>query len=326
MKTTIYNFLGLVLLISCESAVKDFTIKKPENKINIVGFAMNDSTPAFYITHNLSLNDPLVFNPLSNAKAELYENDNLIGTLSLNDSNWFTNEDYLFEPGKDYILKVSADGYNPATANFSIPEKPEIVGFKPAIVEKSYANCSDCSTYYDLEYSVEFMNQPNVEEYYSVQLSMRGKCNTENFTNFCRGDTLSYNGAVEISTSAPYIETTIQYGNQYYNRNADEFAYGTVLYFSDRLLNKGKNFLNISTSLYQPLSDTTSDVFYTFTLKKIEKSMFDYVYSMGKNSNADGNPFVQPVSLYSNIENGLGLVSGSSQVDSTIRINGLVGQ
>ena len=47
-----------------------------------------------------------------------------------------------------------------------------------------------------------------------------------------------------------------------------------------------------------------------FKLKKVDEATFFYDQSFEQYQNANGNPFTQPVAVYSNVSNGLGVVSG----------------
>ena len=49
-----------------------------------------------------------------------------------------------------------------------------------------------------------------------------------------------------------------------------------------------------------------------FKLKKVDEATFFYERSLDQYQNANGNPFTQPVSVYSNVQNGLGVVAGTS--------------
>ena len=49
-----------------------------------------------------------------------------------------------------------------------------------------------------------------------------------------------------------------------------------------------------------------------FKLKKVDEATFFYQRSLDQYQNANGNPFTQPVSVYSNVLDGLGVVSGTA--------------
>ena len=49
-----------------------------------------------------------------------------------------------------------------------------------------------------------------------------------------------------------------------------------------------------------------------FKLKKVDEATFFYERSLDQYQNANGNPFTQPVSVFSNVQNGLGVVAGTS--------------
>jgi hypothetical protein len=322
MKHIIIPILFTLILSSCETLVKDFDIKKPEDKITIVGFAIADSVPGFYITKNIGLDEPEIFLPLKDAVADLYKNDEFLTNLSLNDNRWYSANDYRFEPGNKYTLKVSSNGYKSVTADFEVPERPEIVSVDTNLVSQQNYNCIDCGESDYLEFEISFMNKPETEEFFSIELKQKGKCQDGGYYGDC------YNGYFEIPlamiSNTPYIETTRVYDDDYYNRNASEDANGFAFYFSDKLLQDGENLLKLKTQFLYFEYDTAPQSWVSLVFKKIDKEMFEYVRSKGKNFNAEGNPFVQPVSIYTNVENGLGLVSGYSQAIDSIDISAVM--
>jgi len=63
--------------------------------------------------------------------------------------------------------------------------------------------------------------------------------------------------------------------------------------------------------------------YFTVCFSKIDENLFNYAKSKGKNYDADGNPFVEPVSIYTNISQGLGLTTGASRTTKSFDKTGL---
>lgn len=323
MKRLTFLILYAALLVSCETLVEDFKVKKPEDKITMLGYAMADSIPAIYLTSNLGLDDQLVFPPILDANVEFLSNGTLVGTMDYTDSGWYSLDNYSFIPGNNYSLQVSASGYPAVSAEFSVPARPEMSLIDTNFIRETYPDCPDCGELYYLEFQVEFMNQPAIDEYYAVEVKQTTFCTRDEY-NYCEGITVSGSRTTYLYSSAPYIETSRMFEDEYYNRNANEDAGGDALFFSDRLLDEGLNMLTFRTDIEVYGIDTTNDFWATLIFKKIDKSMFEYARSKGRNYNTDGNPFVQPVSIYSNVENGLGLVWGSSQTEYEIDLSKII--
>jgi hypothetical protein len=322
MRKTLSIALASVLLFSCESLVKDFEIKKPGDKITMVGYALADSLPSFYLTPNLGIDDSIYFPPIADANVELYMNGALVDALELNDSGWFSHASYTFIAGNDYSLRASASGYPTVMADFSVPAVPVMTVIDTNLIVEEYPDCPDCGKIYALEFQLEFLNQPASVEYYSVEVEQATSC-VESEYNHCEGIT-TYSNELNLTSNVPYIETARMYDDAYYNRNAGEESSGFEFYFSDRSLDDGQNRLIFRADLNAYEFSSTSNFWLILIFKKIDKPMFEYVQSKGRNANAGSNPFVQPVSIYSNVENGLGLVSGSSQVEYLVDLTEII--
>jgi hypothetical protein len=312
MKKITFILLITMLILSCESLVEDFKIKSPKDKITLVGYAYADSIPAFYLTPNLALDDPALFPPIENAEVELFMNGETAGMLSLDDSGWFSTNNLTFMPGNNYRINASAAGYPDITADFEVPLIPEASLIDTNLIIEQYPDCPDCGKMYSLEYNISFNNLPEVDEYYSVEV-VPAITLIESY----------YNSTFYMSSNAPYIETTRVNGDDYTNRAAGEEAWGDGFYFSDKTLANGQNTLIFSVELSN-MYDVTDGYGLRLIFKKIDENMFEYARSKGRNSNASDNPFVQPVTIYSNIENGLGLVTGSSEIEIITDISEIV--
>jgi hypothetical protein len=61
-------------------------------------------------------------------------------------------------------------------------------------------------------------------------------------------------------------------------------------------------------------------VFLLTELRSISKEYYDYQTSLNEYWNADGNPFAQPVQVFTNIENGFGIFAGFGKSSDTLRL------
>ena len=59
---------------------------------------------------------------------------------------------------------------------------------------------------------------------------------------------------------------------------------------------------------------------FEFELKHVSKEYFQYYTTMEKQVENEGNPFGEPVIIYSNIENGFGIFAGSTISTATIEL------
>ncbi len=302
----------LIFIISCEKQLEDFKIMEPEPKLVLNGFAIADSFPVLYVTRNISLNGPEGKSPLKNAVVKLYKENEYLTTLEEKKQGWYSNEGLKYEEGV-YMLEVESMGYKKASVSLVIPPKPLVRRADTISVIYKVPDCEDCNYFRDFQLEIEFENTPDVEEYFAV---MTGSYTWKNISYGEGGnptDSSLILSLQDMTSNAPYIETQ-QYGEHvdgYRNLDRGDKASGHVLYFSDKNLENGKNLLVLSLGYFAFEADEFDKIFSLYFMA-IDKNRFEFVQSLGIGNREENVLPVEPVNIFSNVENGLGIVSGSS--------------
>ena len=112
-----------------------------------------------------------------------------------------------------------------------------------------------------------------------------------------RGTTTIPNYPLEIETDDPYV-TGSGFGLNQYKQRVE---------ISNELFLGGSHVLNFR--IYQW---DFNGMEVLFKLKKVDDATFFYERSLDQYKRANGNPFTQPVSVYSNVTDGLGVVSAEA--------------
>ena len=112
-----------------------------------------------------------------------------------------------------------------------------------------------------------------------------------------RGTTTIPNYALEVETDDPYV-TGSGFGQFQWKQRID---------LSNELFLGGSHTLNIRVYQWE-----FSGMEILFKLKKVDQATFFYQSSLDQYQRANGNPFTQPVSVYSNVIDGLGVVSAEA--------------
>lgn len=214
--------------------------------------------------------------------------DPVTGELTLLIDSNFTYKQPLLEPISDeagtvYRLEVNADDYEMAYVEQVVPSMPDV-----SITLDKDVDVNAYDEYYDYEskgdiYTITFNNLQEKEQHYIIRAD-------GTYANDWGG---FYGQRVGLNTSNPIIEK-------------DQ----AVLLLSDKS--------SISTGALQleqwyPLGDSKKPVYIQFIFRAVSTSYVDYYRSINDYKRADGNPFAEPVVLYSNVENGLGVFSLMNQ-------------
>jgi hypothetical protein len=295
------------ILSACESAFTKIDIRDPDPKLLVYSFATSDSTPKLYLSDNKSVNyDNWYIPPIENGLVRLYKQNELLCTLE-QDGQYYTNGSVRFEPDQNYRYTVQMDGYNTIEASIHIPEKPEVTSLDTSVFwDQSSAN-------YKIKVNIDFIDNPENKDYYSVEVLHAVKVKlVDEFDKEKIIASELHKERLHITSLAPYIELVRAKSDYFYsdiqnNRSGDKF------YFSDTYLQNGqKNTLifNINTELF---TEGWFDIeHFIVRFSAVDKHIYEYALSKSRNRKASKNPFVEPVTIYSNVTDGIGLVSASN--------------
>jgi len=316
MKVNIFILAGLIFLTSCESNVENFEITPTDPRLVLLSYAYADSSAKLYVSRNISLDEPVKLYPVTNANCELFENNVSVGNFIIGNDDWYSAAGITFKEGSEYKYEVSADGYNSVTGNFYVPIKPEIISVDTQFVSEPQPNCPDCTPLNYFLFNIEFLDNSDTEDYYMVEFVCRYYEYVRDYFTEEIVDSIFVRN-LQMFSNAPYIESVVHNsifssGEYYYNPTQGEEASGHLFIFSDKYLNNGKNTLTLKIGAPHTEDAKEEDFNVDLVFKSIDFNMYEYALSKGRNSLAEDNIFVEPVTIYSNIESGLGLVSGFS--------------
>ncbi len=294
MKIKLVLFLfTLFLLCSCEQVI-DIKLPPHEPRLSVHAvIEKGDSVLLAWVGYTVGIldttelsnwfwdEDSLRFSSspwVNNAIVRIYENDQLIGTLQA-EAHLHLYRLWLNSPlqaiGKNYELEVSAPDYPTARATLSFPRQGQIADlrYEPLAGKDNAGNDMD-------RISFNLIDPPGKGEVYNFSVIVG------HFNSF---DNQIYEYSAYISSADPLLEQ----GNSnllFTDANHDGQTYPVqFLCYPIDTFGNGYGRLVVS-------NNTRAEYFFN-------KSYRDYV-------SAQGNPFAEPVVLYSNIENGRGLFLG----------------
>ena len=313
MKNSILIIAITTILFSACEKILDIDI--PDNRKHIVvnGIVNSDSLIQLQVSksQNVLDTDDILF--LTNASVKLYANNTLIEDLIHADSGVYVSN-VIPEIGVDYKINVEYDNLKSVNAHIMLQNPAEIISIDTIIelldnVYEGGESYGDEGLYqqYEIHYEVRIADTGNSNDYYFLALSRLQPI---------------YDYENEIPVITGYEEMI-----EYYDSNDPVFRgsnneytldkmYGKV--FSDEIFNGKEYNIDISTNYFKDEFQEEPAKIY-IKLLTVNSDIYRYITSFNLNQQSKYDPFAQPVQIYSNIENGLGLFSGyTMDVDSLI--------
>ena len=294
MKRLLFLLSISLVYISCEKVIPfDGDVNTPKLVINSV--FESDSTFKVHVSSSRSVIDTASFNNIDDAIVSIKDgNENIIETLNHIENGFYKGQTFPQE-NQTYILEVNHPNYADITALDSLPSPITI-------------NSVDTSTIIDpingnrLHISMNFDDPENTQNYYLIETY-----SVNEYLVIKNSDTTEY----ELDTTKQFMVLT----DEVFQNGGSPWREQGL--FNDLLFN-GQNKtleLEIPNDSWSGSEDGYDWSYQTLTLRlylhNITLSYYYYRTSLELFQNASGNPFAQPVQVYSNIENGFGVFAGS---------------
>lgn len=270
-------------------------------------------------------------NTVANAVVRLYENSKFIGFLTLNteeieigNTAYSIGEVYSLsglnlKEGNLYRLEVEASGFEPVSAEVTIPHPVQI-----STVDTSYITIRDVRN--DdarvISFHVKFSDPTSERNYYRLVVR-----ETNGFTG-----SWGYGGhegtfyRVRIDHAISLLGSNDVAINPQGSNYEDSFlspAYNRFFVFSDDLFNGTDATVSVYIKRYtHPWIDIKEFNLYEIELHSISKEYYLYEKSFRQFDHKYDDPFAEPVQVFSNIENGYGIFAAYS-IDKFIVLEGV---
>lgn len=283
MKTFVATLLGLLVFAACRKEIPfDDTTHEP--KLSMNSALHIDSVVSVHIGQSYHMLDSDQLQFITNANVELRDaNNNLIESLTHSTSGLYVSSSgFKPLPNTEYQLVATHPRLPEAKAKASIPIEP-------------LAEFSDTSrTNYNgetnlLKLNIRVTDQPG-EQFYMLEI-FEEYYDIDPFT----GDTTVYEYLPGFYRTSPILDNSGDYDSR--------------AFFTDQLFQGAS--IKIDIALYYNPSDGGR---LKARVTSLSKSLYLFYKSIDLYGQANGNPFAQPVQVYSNIENGYGVFGGFNAV------------
>lgn len=292
----------LPIFLACEKII-DIDIPDSERRIVLNGIINPESTISVNISRSLSVLEDNKFVFLDEATVKLFEDGSEKGLLKSIGNGYYELPGFLPTIGSSYRLEVESHDLQSVSAVSVVPERPQFSEVDTMTIYNEWGGSS-----IKLSFKI---NDPIQENYYAVSLMATYKY----FDYFNNKPTDS------LITSPQYFEFLQNGQGGIQDRLIEEnasYRLNSNIFISDQLFN-GKDF-KMDLSMSRFFSPTTDTIWLDISVQHVTKSYFLYAASMNKYNRSNGNPFSEPVSVYTNIENGFGIFSSYSAFTRRVEI------
>lgn len=290
----------MVILIACEKEV-DLDLDQTESKLVVNALFNTDSLWKIELSKSKFVLDTSDLQVVTDAIVFIEDEEENRVLLSHRGDGIYQNSSQSPEVGKTYQLEVVHVELEDVTATSSLPANIDILDLK-------FGNEVLVNEETSTELLITFNDDPTTDDHYMVQIN-------SDFWNY------TYNKDWEIIDSS-LIQYPIYFNSN--NSSVSSSAGGgkgpegqSALSFSDDLFN-GETFtldVLVNSFYINPLFGGTQ---LYVSISRISEEYYNYQTSYQRYLQSQGNPFAQPVQVYTNIEHGLGVFAGYSTSSQSI--------
>ncbi|NHE56628.1 DUF4249 domain-containing protein [Cyclobacterium plantarum] len=280
--------LGVVFVYSsCETTVDiDIPFEKPQVTVN--SSLANNTFPKVRVTYSKHiLDNNWEFEPIRDAEVKLIHQGETY-PLSFDEATGeYISLDHMISEGNEYKIEVLVAGYEPVTATEIIPTIVPIKNlvYQGQVQVDSWSSRDDIQLIFD---------DPAGENYYEISAHYY---RTYTYTDQ-EGNLVYYEENYPL-----YLEPK----NPSYEK---DFNTDGELLIDDKLFDGAEAKIDLFINGSYFTEEMDGEV--SFTLKAVTRNYYLFHSTYGLQWWNDGDPFAQPVQVYSNISNGIGIVMGES--------------
>lgn len=286
MKRHLIFFSILTATAACTTVV-DFDIPVERPKVVINSLFSPDSVWQIQISrakHVLDNRQGSYFDPVTDASVSIRDQDNvLIETITGSFKN-LVGHSYIGKtkplPGKLYVIQVEVNNETSIKAINKVPTLVPITSFN---IDSSRFIAEGEA----IEIEVNFKDPAEEKNFYTIKI-------IEDAFYVINKDTVWFPREIYYVLEDPTLNSEFSEPDKYIN---------------DNLFNGKNNSLHLKIYFYG--SNFTS-LNLRLALVSISEEYYKYFTTKSLQDNTNGDPFAQPVQVFSNIENGLGIFAGYS--------------
>ena len=306
-----------LFLFSCEKVV-DLNIPEHTPMLVVNGMLDTDSIPSIFLSSSQGAfsNNPIP-GCILDANVLLYEDDVLLGQMILDanqvdtfmilEDSWYGQINtesisyytYDINPkaGSTYSIDVSHTDYESVYATTTIPNNIELIDFN--VID----NASDTSIY-NATLNVVFQDNANQNNYYRIRLFLQteGEYWEQGSSDY---EVVRKRSSLPLYSNDPSLSQGIPWDGYTFS--------GRTALFNDNLFNGQEKEISFDMEYKVAGIEYGDSLFLQFT--SFSEEAYNYFNSIELNRDQFISPFgTEPVPVFSNVENGIGLFAGGNSM------------
>jgi hypothetical protein len=316
-------YLCAWLVLSCETTV-DVDIPRDDDRLVINAILEADSSVRLNLSSSrFSLdNDPIM--PVERAEVTLYEDGQAVAVLTeagaeINGNRGWYESNYKVRAGHRYTIRAAKEGFQSVEAETFIAEPVSIsdLDYDYLVLDQVVIidGVPDTFQQKELQNISLVIDDPSGEDnYYEVIMYQEA---TQYLRDFSGTEPIVYDSIRRLYETYLSSDDPLVTDEQFFESDAS--FYGNSLIFSDETF-EGKNYR--VEFRHQGSSGFSEDgsLKYLVFLKNLNREQYLYIRSLQLQRDTEGNPFAEPVPVYSNVVGGYGIFTGFSHDTSIIEL------
>ena len=288
-------FIALAFLSGCSQIIDyEIPIEPPVPVVN--AFINPDSLFAINVTGSRHvLDDNYDFKPLTGFQVQVYQNERLLGETWGDEEGNYVLEDFYPEYGQSYRIELNKEGVPAVSARDIIPSSsPEFSILSHKLKEEDY------SIFHIFELEIDNPEDPTFFE----------------ITAFAYQYFYDWQPTgPPILMDSAYLAFPVFTDNPIADNAADFYGRQSIL-FSNTLINTPTFKIDINMG-YVPFRNQYDNDFDSaqvdIIVRGVSENYYYYLNSFRLQQESQGDPLAEPVMVYTNIKNGLGIFSSYVQ-------------
>lgn len=331
IKYTIGILITTLLLTGCEKTLTDFEFQKKPLKLVMNSLLNPDSIVKVHLTSSMPIYEKgSQIRTIENAQIQIFENDNYLADALYIGNGYYAAYGIYPKHGHTYRLEAKAEGFPTAWGSTVIPLQPTINEVKVDIQEiniEGFEGYVWTSKIYNYTLNIK-VTDAQKDQFHSLALYKHYIRRYTDCTYTFHETTQEWEvDCTDYIDTIPSMSSYINFKSYdrkikfHYNGydlrlfNSTDDITSIRAYFSNEKLNIDE--IVIPFNLYYIEYDSPFDIH----LNTIDLNYYKYQYSLARHNEVDEGFLSQKVSIYSNIENGLGLLGSVTSTVLSINPN-----
>jgi hypothetical protein len=282
---------AVFLFLSCEKVIEAKDLPEQDSRIVLNSLLFSEDLITANITASRGILSNKAFKDLDKAVCQVFENDAYLGNL-INIQNGNFTSFFTAKVNNKYRLIVTASGYSSVTATTIIPPSVKYTNLERYDTLNYYYRLNQYSSTKSFggigKFKLKVLDDLSAKNFYSIKPIV-----------------------ILIDSLGRIIEND---GYAYIKNNNDENSYESNSFEIDDLtkVNGNQMQLDFDVSFYFNIPENLKSISVYLEISNLSQEYYNYKMTLKKQAEAGGGFFSEPVLVYSNVINGLGILGGSS--------------